>query len=303
MTAPVNPNINTTYYFDGLAWRWNGTSFYIVGIDYTGASNLNGGSAPDAEAAYDATALLAKTELTSIDGDEYMTVYDPDTSQFHRIKPGTISQVPSTITDRLSLLESQVAANNVVGGLIYENHSTAFGPITNSTTETHLVRVPADSGIANVSGDQHILWVMGLIYNNTGVSANLSFRIRINNVQIHQFSLIPIAASTEARLFTYQYLMTVGATTVTHSQYSILDINDPITGASVVPTVGYAGGSAVNQSFVSTSGFPKKVGNLSAGSDITSTFKNTDLRVQWGTADANLQVHHMNSSYTIQKAS
>lgn len=40
MPAPSNPVINTTYYFDELAWRWNGSAFYCIGVDRTNATPL-----------------------------------------------------------------------------------------------------------------------------------------------------------------------------------------------------------------------------------------------------------------------
>lgn len=40
MPAPSNPVINTTYYFDELAWRWNGTAFFCIGVDRTNAVTL-----------------------------------------------------------------------------------------------------------------------------------------------------------------------------------------------------------------------------------------------------------------------
>lgn len=30
-TAPKKPSVGVTYYFDGMAWKWNGATYYVVG--------------------------------------------------------------------------------------------------------------------------------------------------------------------------------------------------------------------------------------------------------------------------------
>lgn len=41
MPAPLSPTTGVTYYFDGLAQRWNGTTFYAVGADNTAAGSTS----------------------------------------------------------------------------------------------------------------------------------------------------------------------------------------------------------------------------------------------------------------------
>lgn len=43
MPAPNNPSQGVTYYYDGLAWRWNGTAWFAIGVDSTATIAGEGG--------------------------------------------------------------------------------------------------------------------------------------------------------------------------------------------------------------------------------------------------------------------